>query len=133
MAVGADTVVVNGQRFTTPTTNAYDPLGFGPQTSAVPTAYVSVPPVMGGGGGVGSGAFPEGVGGYGTAGNNNLATQVAGANPWGLRESPVIWAIGLLLLSLFLLRAVHWRKTTLAGVDEGAHLGGAHESAEASV
>lgn len=128
MSLDQGTAVVNGQRFTTPTWGAYAPVGFGPQTTAVPIITPAIPPMVGGGGGS-VGGLTENIGGYGTAGNNSYATAVAAANPWSPRQSPVIWAIVGLLLSIFLLRHVHWRDTLEAG--GGAHVGPIHVGGEA--
>lgn len=129
MSLGADTVVVNGNRFATPTWDSYNPTNYGPQTTGVPQVSPSMPPYLGGS--PVNNSMLEGVGGYGTAGNNNLMTQVANANPWNLRVSPVVWAIVGLLLSIFLLRHVHWRETILESAREEARFGpvseGAHE------
>lgn len=128
------TIVVNGQRTTAPTVNSYDPVGFGQLVQLQPIRNISTPPLAGQTSGViGQNSYPEEVGGYGTAGNNVLATQAANANPWNLRVSSTPWAVILLLLSVALLAAVHWRKTTLAGFSENAHLADAREGGSASV
>ena len=133
MSLGADTGVVNGQRFTFPTTAAYSPMSYGPQTTGVPNVSPTLPPFIGGGAGPTSGLGFEGVGGYGTAGNNQVTTAIAGSKPFDMRLSPVLWAVILLLVGLFGLAAIHWRKTTLGGVGENAHVGAASERGEASV
>ena len=133
MSLGPDTGVVNGQRFTFPTTAAYSPIAYGPQTTGVPNVSPTMPPFVGGGTGPTSGLGFEGVGGYGTAGNNQFVTAVAGSKPWDMRLSPVLWAVVLLVGSLLLLRAIHWRSTTLGGFDEHANVGGASERAEGEV
>lgn len=129
MSLGADTVVVNGQRFTTPTWDSYAPTGYGPSTTGVPQVSPSMPPYLGGS--PTNNSMLEQVGGYGTAGNNALAASVAQANPWSPRHSPVIFAVVGLLLAIFLLRHVHWRDTILEGAREEGELGplreGAHE------
>lgn len=135
MPVGPNTLVVDGQRFAVPTQNAYNPVGYGQLVNLTPISQLNQPPMVGvGGGNSGGGALgADVVGGYGTAGNNALATIKANANPWSLRESPVIWAVLLLLIGLFGLTAIHWRKTTLAGIGESGHVEGANEKVEASV
>jgi hypothetical protein len=89
-----------------------------------------MPPFIGAanGGASSMGAGQEGVGGYGTAGNNALTTQVANAHPYNLKVSPVLWAVGALLLGLVLLKAVHWRSLE-EGVSERGHVGPAREAA----
>jgi hypothetical protein len=132
MSLGADTGVVNGQRFSFPTWDSYDPTGYGPQTTGVPQVSPTMPPFIGAsntGSGAGVGAGMEGVGGYGTAANNTLVTAVAGSNPHNLKVSPVWWAVIALVVGLVLLKGVHWRETTLEGFEERGHAGPAHEEA----
>jgi len=129
MSLGADTGVVNGQRFAFPTRASYDPVQYGPQTTGVPQVSPTIPPFIGGTSAVTASGAAEGIGGYGTAGNNQQVTAIAAANPFNLKVSPLWWAIGLLLLSLLLLNGVHWRKTTLEGFEEHAHVGAVSESA----
>lgn len=131
MSLGADTTVVNGQRFIAPTRDQWFPMGYGPQTTGVPQVSPSMPPFLGGS--PTNNSMIEGVGGYGTAGNNAVSTQIANAHPWNLKASPVIWAIVGLLLSIFLLRHVHWRDTMLEGAEEGARLGPVRENASEEV
>lgn len=133
MSLGSQSDVVNGQRFTMPTAFQYAPNQYGPQTTGVPNVSPSMPPFIGAANGAGSslGAGMEGVGGYGTAGNNALVTATAANNPHSLVVSPVWWAVGALLLGLVLLKGVHWRKTTLAGFEERGEAGPASESASA--
>ena len=133
MSLGSDTAVVNGQRFTTPTTAAYLPTAYGPQTTGVPNVSPTMPPFIGGQASATSTLGVETVGGYGTAGNNALATTVAGNNAFNPRVSPVIWAVLGLIVGLLALKWIHWRDTTLGGFEESAHAGSARESAEASV
>lgn len=131
MSLGSDTDVVNGQRFTFPTAASYHPTQYGPQTTGVPQVSPTMPPYLGGGGVTASGAA-EGVGGYGTAGNNQQVTAIAAAHPYSLKVSPVWWAVGGLVGSLLLLNGIHWRKTTLEGASEHAHVGAVSESASES-
>jgi hypothetical protein len=127
--LGADTAVINGQRFTFPTAASYNPPNWGPTTSGVPIVTPSMPPFAGGGAGSVAGAGAEGVGGYGTAANNTAVTSVANQNPHNYKVSPVWWAIGALLIGLFLLRHVHWRESILEGAREEVHVGTAREEA----
>lgn len=131
MSLGADTVVINGQRFTTPTWDSYAPTGYGPSTTGVPQVSPSMPPYLGGS--PTNNSMLEQVGGYGTAGNNALMASVAAANPWSPRHSPVLFAVIGLLLALFLLRHVHWRDTILEGAREEGELGPLHEGAHEEV
>lgn len=135
MSLGSQTQIVDGQRNTFPSSWAYNPTHYGAQTTGVPNVSPSMPPFIGASNGAGSsiGAGMEGVGGYGTAGNNLLATQVASENPHNLKVSPVWWAVIAGLLGLAMLQGVSWRKTTLAeGFEEKGHAAGAHESASES-
>lgn len=126
-SLGADSVVVNGQLVPTPTPAAYMPQGYGPQTMGVPNVAPAYPPYLGAPMSTAPGS--EAVGGYGTAGNNAMGTAMANAHPWNPRVSAVPWAVGGLIVSLLLLKAVHWRETILEG-REGLDLGPAHETAE---
>lgn len=130
-ALGADSVIINGQLVQTPTPAAYSPQGYGPQTIGVPNVAAAYPPYRGAGGPMSTAPGSESVGGYGTAGNNNIVASIGAAHPWNPRVSPVPWAVLGLIISLLLLKAVHWRETILEG-KEGLDLGPARESAEAS-
>ena len=129
MTVGPDSVAINGQLLNVPPSAAWNPLSWGPQTRGVPNVSPAYPPFMGGGMQTAPGS--EAVGGYGTAGNNAMATQIAAAHPFNPRVSPVLWAVVGLVVSLILLKAVHWRETIIEG-KEGLDLGPAHENAEAA-
>jgi hypothetical protein len=127
---GPDSMAVNGQLVQFPTSDSWTPRGYGQQTVGVPNVSPSIPPFMGAASGV-SGGAAESVGGYGTAGANQLATIQAANHPWSLKASPVLWAVGGLLISLCLLKSVHWRDTMLEG-DESARIGGISEEARAA-
>jgi hypothetical protein len=129
LTIGADSAVVNGQLVTLPSSYAYNPQGWGPQTRGVPQVTPSYPPYVGGA--LQSAPGSESVGGYGTAGNNALATAIAGSAPWSFKMSPVIFATVGLVVSLVLLKAIHWRETMLEG-DESARIGPVSERAEAA-
>jgi hypothetical protein len=96
--------VINGQLLPVNPATAIYPAAFGPN----PVMYdfygtqPSTPPFAGGAGGS---AFAA-PGGVDTA--NNTAAQVAAANPFHPRYSPLPWAIGLLLFGLIGLRLIHW-------------------------
>ncbi len=111
MAEGADTIDQFGSRFTTPTYYSYRPQGYGPQTTGVPQVSPTLPPFLGGSaaGGSGSGYSGGSVGGYGTAENNGLVTNIANQNPHNWKVSPTWWAVALLIIGLMLLKVVHWR------------------------
>lgn len=128
--LGADTEMINGQLVSTPQMTQYSPQGWGPQTLGVPNVTPAFPPFLGGATPTSMAPGAESVGGYGTAGNNNQVTQMANAHPWNWRVSPVPWAIGGLLLALFLLKAIHWNDALLEG-KAGLDLGPTHASAEA--
>lgn len=127
--LGADTVVVAGSRFSVPTKAAYNPYGFGQTVQPQPIQNVNFPPMVSGGGGSGAN-FGEDVGGYGTAGQNVAATQIANRQPFDIRNSPLWWAVIAAVIGLTGLILVHWRKTTLEGA-ESVKVGEAHEGAEA--
>lgn len=132
MALGPQTRVVDGQRFSGPTATDYAPVGFGQLVQPQPISNVNFPPMVTGSPS-GSSAMTESVGGYGTAGQNVIATAQAAAHPFGLRESPLWWAIIGLIVSIVGLSVVHWRKTTLAGGRENLHVGSASEEGGAEV
>lgn len=135
MPTGSNTQVVDGQRNLFPSSYAFAPTQYGPQTTGVPNVSPTNPPFIGaanGGGGSGAGAGMEGVGGYGTAGNNAVVTATANANPHNWKVSPVWWAVAFLLISLLALNGIHWRKTTLEGVQEHGHVGAVSESGSES-
>lgn len=133
MSLGANTQVVDGQRNTFPTMASYAPVGYGPSTTGVPQVSPTMPPFIGAannGTGAGGAAFGlEGVGGYGTSGNNATVAAIAGANPHNLKVSPLWWAVILLIVGLVLLKGISWRDTTLEHFTESGAAGGAHESA----
>lgn len=129
MALGPETVAVNGERTNVPQAAAYFPHPYGPQTQGVPNVTPSYPPYLGGAPlNLAPGA--ESVGGYGTAGNNAQVTALANAHPWNLKVSPVWWAIIGLVVSLVALKAIHWRDTILEG-EEALDFGPVGERAEA--
>lgn len=136
MSLGSDTGVVNGQRFSFPTSASFNPASYGPQTTGVPNVSPSMPPFIGSAntaGGSGGAYGQEGVGGYGTAGNNALVAGTANANPHNWKVSPVWWAIVLLLGGLVALKGIHWRDTILESGSEHGRLGAAEEHAEEHV
>lgn len=134
MSLGSNTQVIDGQRNTFPSSYAFQPTQYGPQTTGVPQVSPTMPPFLGAASGAGSstGAGMEGVAGYGTAGNNALVTQIANGHPFNLKVSPTLWAVLVLIVGLVALQAVHWRKTTLEGVSESGHVGEAREAASES-
>ena len=128
--LGPQTMVVDGQRFSFPSHFQYAPTQYGPQTTGVPQVSPTMPPFIGAAnGGYAAPGAMEGVGGYGTAGNNALMTQVAAEHPHNLKVSPVWWAVGALLVGLTLLKGVHWRNTTLEGFEERGNVGPVSEAA----
>lgn len=133
MSLGQGTQVIDGQRNLFPTSFAYQPTQYGPQSTGVPQVSPTMPPFIGAANGGGTSmAGMEQVGGYGTSGNNAQVTAVAAANPHNLKVSPTWWAVGALVIGLTLLNVVHWRKTTLESVSEGGNVGGVKESASES-
>jgi hypothetical protein len=136
MSLGQGTQVVDGQRNVFPTYAAYGPVGYGPSTTGVPQVSPTMPPFIGGAntGGASSSPFGlEGVGGYGTAGNNATVAQVASNNPHNLTVSPVWWAVVMLVVGLLLLKGINWRETTLEHFTESGSAGPAKENAGESV
>lgn len=134
MSLGYSTQVVDGQRNVFPTAFAYQPTQYGPQSTGVPQVSPTMPPFISGGNGSGAslGAGFEGVGGYGTAGNNAQVAAAANANPWNAKVSPVWWALAFLIGGILLLNGTSWRKTTLESADEHAKVGTVSERASES-
>lgn len=134
MSLGSNTQVVDGQRNIFPTGQQYTPMSYGQQTTGVPNVSPSMPPFMGSTNGPGSSmGLSEGVGGYGTAGNNATVTAIAAEHPHNLKVSPVWWAVIFLIVGILLLRGVHWRKTTLEGASADATFGGSRAAASERV
>lgn len=127
MAFGPESTVVNGQLLALPQSYQYAPAGYGPQTVGVPQVSPSYPPFLGAPMGQTAGA--SAVGGYGTADNNTLAASVANKHPFNLKGSATIWAVGGLVVSLVLLKAIHWRETLEEAGAVGPFHEGAHEAA----
>lgn len=127
--LGADTVVIAGQRFAVPTKAAYNPYGFGQLVQPQPIQNVNYPPMVGSGSSGSVAGGTEQVGGYGTAGQNITATQQAAQMPFGLRESPLWWAMIAAVIGIAGLTIIHWRKTVIGG-SEAAHVGPAEERAD---
>lgn len=125
-ALGADTVAVNDQLLAFPSSAAYNPQGYAPQTVGVPQVTPSFPPYIGGAAPTSAAPGASSVGGYGTSENNSQAAAIANANPFNLRVSPVVWAVFGLVLSLVLLKAIHWRET----LQEAGAVGPFHEEAD---
>jgi hypothetical protein len=119
MSLGGQTAMVNGIRFQVPTTAAYNPTGYGPQTIGAPSTVPQQPPAIGATGGSIAGT-----------GVSATAAQAA-ANPHSLRWSPLWWAVIFLVVSIVLLKGVHWRDTMLVGAEERANVGPLRERAEA--
>lgn len=131
MALGAQTVVIDGQRFSVPTTAAYNPYGFAQLTQPQQISNVNFPPMLPGGAGAATGFST--VGGYGTAEQNAMTTAAANAKPWDMKLSPTVWAMLFLIGGLVGLSVIHWRKTTLGGGEANLHIGPAEGAAEVNV
>jgi len=109
MALGPSTGVVDGQRFTFPSSLAYNPTGYGPQTIGVPQSSPTIPPTMAALSATAVGGLVETVGGYGAAGPGNAAAvRAAREHPWSPRLSPLLWAVFGLLISILYLQKIHW-------------------------
>lgn len=128
MALGPESLVVNGQLLSQPDRDQYFPSAYGAQTVGVPQVSPSYPPFMSAAMGVSPGSGVSQVGGYGTADNNAVAALAANQNPHSLRVSPTWWAVIGLVAALMLLKAVHWRETILESGDEHLGVGPASEA-----
>lgn len=99
MALGPQTVVVNGQQFAVPSQTAYFPFNIGttrPSANVVSAPY-NVPPSV----------APPGVAPAVSAPSGVAAKP---ANPWSFTSSPVIMAIIFLIIGLGGLHLIHWHK-----------------------
>jgi hypothetical protein len=110
VALGPSSAVIDGQRFALPTRYAYQPSSWGPQTSTVPNASPTIPPSFAAMGAA-QGPVVSTPGAYGTADSNSALAATAAANPFSLKLSPTLWAVILLLGSIFLLGKIHWSPT----------------------
>ena|SRR5690348_18495204 len=110
--LGPGNAVIDGQRFALPTRYAYNPQGYGPQTTGVPNVSPTIPPTFASMAATNAGGgYYATPGAYGTADSNAALTQAATAEPFSLKHSPVLWAVILLLVSIFLLGKIHWSPT----------------------
>ena len=50
------------------------------------------------------------MGYMGSSSGSDYATQQMANNPWSPTQSPLIWALGALVVGLLGLRYIHWRK-----------------------
>lgn len=122
--LGSQTDTVNGQRFTMPTVEQWAPASYGQQTTGVPQVSPFMPPFIGGGNGGGSSlGVQEGVGGYGTAGNNVLVAGIAAEHPHNLKVSPTWWAVFALIIGIGLLNGTAWRHVVDEHADGGFKVG----------
>lgn len=91
--LGPNTSVINGQR-----------VPFFPDRSITPVAYVPVAPQ-----GVAQ-TYPTLPGIVGNPVGNDAGNASQAVNdPFSIRQSPLPWAIGFLVVGLLGLRLVHWR------------------------
>lgn len=98
---------INDQLVPVKTWDAFSPRGYGPMMVAAPSISPTLPPFLGNATGTPGAAGSAVMGG--DQANVNAAAQAA-AQPFNLRLSPVVWALGFLLVGLVGLRVVHWRK-----------------------
>lgn len=119
MAIGYGSVAVNDQLVPLPVQSAYNPWSFGPVYTG--PAYwprqgvYNVPPIISPGGvAVASGVTRGGsAGGSMTTADGlpspTMPTQVdASGNPFSLTKSPVLWALGFLVVGLWMLHYIHY-------------------------
>lgn len=117
MAVGYESAIINSQLVNVAPGQGYSPLTFGAQFTGPGfwprNGVFNVPPVTPAPGTTGQG----GVTATGlSAGNGSPSLPSAGeATPAGPNfmhptKSPVLWAIGFLVISLFMLHKVHFRE-----------------------
>jgi hypothetical protein len=96
--------VVNGQLIPVSPAAAVYPAAYGPGP-IMHDFYATQPTTPPFAGGAGGSAFAA-PGGVDTA--NNTAAQVAAANPFHPKYSPLPWAVALLVIGLVGLRVFHW-------------------------
>lgn len=110
---GYGTAQVNSQLVPIPVKAAFDPIMFGGAYTGPSwprNGIWNVPPVVPSGFG---GAAPSSqAAGYApstpSGGNPHPTATDANGNPYSLTKSPVLWALGFLILALFMLHKVHW-------------------------
>lgn len=121
MAIGYGSVAVNDQLVPLPVQSAYNPWSFGPVFTGPAfwprQGVYNVPPIISPGavaaaGGAMAGGNPGSSMGVTADGRPSptLPTQVGpGGNPWHVTKSPVLWALGFLIVGLWMLHFVHYK------------------------
>lgn len=102
MFLGPSTSVIDGQRVSVQTSDAWHPVAYGSTLQSVPAGQPVLPMFAG---------APVSASGVNLTGNddNAMAAARAGANPFSFRDSPLPWAVVFLLVGLIGLRVIHWR------------------------
>lgn len=109
--LGYESEVVNGQLVNVAPAAAYDPIIFGAMYTG-PGAWprqgvYNVPPVLPSPANM-SAMAPAAYGGSTVTTTAIPTTSSETGNPYHLTKSPVLWAVGLLVLSLLMLHYVHF-------------------------
>jgi hypothetical protein len=91
--LGYGTDVIAGQQVPVRTWDAFMPRAYGPMTQSVPGVTPVVPPVLAGSPGMAYGQ----------------QAQIALAQPFDFKKSPLLFSVIALVLGLLILRIVHWR------------------------
>lgn len=107
--IGYGSAAVNDQLIPVPVRAAYDPIMFGGAYTGISyprNGVWNVPPVVPNGAvaGGGAGLAPSTP----TTANPAPTAMSPSGNPLHPKYSPVLWALGFLVLALILLHKVHW-------------------------
>lgn len=104
----AGTAIVNGQLTSQAPGVSFTPLGYVPYAAQGAARPPSLPPSTGGYGSSGASVYGE-PSTYASANDNSAMVANAQASPFSIGASPVIPAIVMLAIALFLLHFVHFR------------------------
>ena|SRR5215813_10659189 len=114
MAIGYGSVAVNDQLVPLPVQSAYNPWSFGPVYTGPAfwprQGVYNVPPIIAPGAVAAAGGARAGSSSGATGGSPVMPTQTGDAgNPWHMTKSPVLWALGFLIIGLWMLHFIHYK------------------------
>lgn len=114
MGLGYGSDAINGQLVPVRTLDGYSPNAYGPIVNVGTAAVNTVPPSLGAGGGriggnSGTVASSSGDITNNSGGTNMAHADLAAANPWNFKVSPLPMAMVFLVVGLVGLRLIHWR------------------------
>lgn len=110
--IGYESEVINSQLVNVAPAQAFNPLVFGrayvPVGAWPRQGVYNVPPVLPPGGGLAKSMAPASYGGIGSYGVTPSSVSNEGS-PWSIKQSPLLWAVAFLIISLFMLHMVHYK------------------------